>query len=103
MTTLESASFPLTAPSNSLASDAPAARKFVLTMSCLERAGIVHAVTTFLYERGFNIDEHQQFDDSLRQRLHLRTAFSGPAEYSPERLAEEFEPIRERSHRAQAA
>jgi formyltetrahydrofolate deformylase len=62
-------------------------------MSCLERAGIVHAVTTFLYERGFNIDEHQQFDDSLRQRLHLRTAFSGPAEYSPERLAEEFELI----------
>ena len=39
------------------------AQKFVLTLSCVERAGIVQAVTTFLFERGFNIDEHQQFDD----------------------------------------
>ncbi|BAS06790.1 formyltetrahydrofolate deformylase [Arthrobacter sp. Hiyo4] len=53
------------------------AQKFVLTLSCVERAGIVQAVTTFLFERGFNIDEHQQFDDGLRETLHLRTAFSG--------------------------
>src|SRR5438046_6668029 len=71
-------------------------RKFVLTLSCLERAGIVQAVTTFLFERGFNIDEHQQFDDGLRQTLHLRTAFSGSSVYSAERLEEEFRPIAER-------
>ncbi len=72
------------------------AQKFVLTLSCVERAGIVQAVTTFLYERGFNIEEHQQFDDGLRQTLHLRTAFSGPLSYSPERLEEEFSAIAER-------
>lgn len=72
------------------------AQKFVLTLSCIERAGIVHAVTTFLYERGFNIEQHQQFDDGLRQTLHLRTAFSGAAEYSPERLQDEFASIAER-------
>ncbi|MBO1268944.1 formyltetrahydrofolate deformylase [Arthrobacter cavernae] len=72
------------------------AQKFVLTLSCVERAGIVQAVTTFLFERGFNIEEHQQFDDGLRQTLHLRTAFSGPLSYSPERLEEEFSSIAER-------
>ncbi|BCW61491.1 formyltetrahydrofolate deformylase [Arthrobacter sp. StoSoilB22] len=72
------------------------AQKFVLTLSCVERAGIVQAVTTFLFERGFNIEEHQQFDDGLRQTLHLRTAFSGPLSYSPERLEEEFCAIADR-------
>jgi formyltetrahydrofolate deformylase len=74
----------------------PETQKFVLTLSCIERAGIVQAVTTFLFERGFNIDEHQQFDDHLRQTLHLRSAFSGTSAYSPERLQEEFRPIAER-------
>jgi formyltetrahydrofolate deformylase len=78
------------------ASAKPPARKFVLTLSCVERAGIVQAVTTFLFERGFNIEEHQQFDDGLRQTLHLRTAFSGPTEYAPERLEEEFRSIADR-------
>ncbi|WP_026544650.1 formyltetrahydrofolate deformylase [Arthrobacter sp. 35/47] len=71
-------------------------RKFVLTLSCVERAGIVQAVTTFLFERGFNIDEHQQFDDGLRQTLHLRTAFSGSPDYTPERLNKEFSAIADR-------
>lgn len=90
MTVLESAAVPGTGTAESLASGAPGNRKFVLTMSCTERAGIVQAVTTFLYDRGFNIDEHQQFDDGLRQTLHLRTAFSGPAHGTLESLAEEF-------------
>ena len=73
-----------------------ASRKFVLTLTCVERAGIVQAVTTFLFERGFNIEEHQQFDDGLRQILHLRTAFSGPANFETAGLEEEFRPIAER-------
>ena len=68
----------------------------MLTLSCGERAGIVQAVTTFLFERGFNIDEHQQFDDGLRQTLHLRTAFSRSSAYSPDKLEEEFSPIADR-------
>ncbi|MFP3463815.1 formyltetrahydrofolate deformylase [Arthrobacter globiformis] len=70
--------------------------KFVLTLSCVERAGIVQAVTTFLFERGFNIEEHQQFDDGLRQTLHLRTAFSGATDYDLQALEAEFRPIAER-------
>lgn len=72
------------------------AQKLVLTLSCREQAGIVQAVTTFLFERGFNIDEHQQFDDSLRETLHLRTAFSGSASYTPAMLEEEFRGIAQR-------
>lgn len=82
--------------SQSVAVSENQARKFVLTLSCSERAGIVQAVTTFLFEHGFNIDEHQQFDDGLRQTLHLRTEFSGSWLCSPDRLEEEFRPIAER-------
>jgi formyltetrahydrofolate deformylase len=48
-------------------------RTFVLTLSCPQRAGIVHAVTAFLFEHGCDIVEHQQFDDPIRDALFLRT------------------------------
>lgn len=95
MTLVEATPIPRPLPQAD-ASAKPAARKFVLTLSCGERAGIVQAVTTFLFERGFNIEEHQQFDDGLRHTLHLRTAFSGPTEYAPERLEDEFRSIADR-------
>ena len=52
------------------------ARHFTLTLNCPERAGIVHAVTSFLVDHGCDIVEHQQFDDDVRSRLFLRTAFT---------------------------
>jgi formyltetrahydrofolate deformylase len=70
-----------------------ASHRFVLTLACPERPGIVHAVTSFLLERGFNIDEHQQFDDSVRRTLYLRTAFSGDAAPTAAVLTEEFREI----------
>jgi formyltetrahydrofolate deformylase len=92
MTLIETASATATLP----ALKEEHAQKFVLTLSCREQAGIVQAVTTFLFERGFNIDEHQQFDDSLRETLHLRTAFSGSPSYTPSMLEEEFAGIASR-------
>jgi formyltetrahydrofolate deformylase len=50
---------------------------FVLTLACPERPGIVRAVTAFLADRGFDIVEHQQFDDHVSGNLYLRTAFTG--------------------------
>ncbi|WP_168709392.1 formyltetrahydrofolate deformylase [Arthrobacter sp. PAMC25564] len=50
---------------------------FVLTVACPERRGIVHAVSSFLAMRGFDIAEHQQFDDHVSNTLFLRTAFTG--------------------------
>ncbi len=65
--------------------EAPAARsepgtrtaELVLTLACPERPGIVRAVTAFLADRGFDIVEHQQFDDHVSGNLFLRTAFTG--------------------------
>ncbi|MCO4251327.1 formyltetrahydrofolate deformylase [Pseudarthrobacter raffinosi] len=51
--------------------------EFVLTLSCPEQPGIVRAVTAFLADRGFDIVEHQQFDDHVSGNLYLRTAFTG--------------------------
>jgi formyltetrahydrofolate deformylase len=48
---------------------------FVLTLSCPDRPGIVHAVSGFLVERGANIVESQQFGDRLSDRFFMRIAF----------------------------
>jgi formyltetrahydrofolate deformylase len=48
---------------------------YILTLSCSQRPGIVHAVTAFLFQHGCDIVEHQQFDDTIRDALFLRTEF----------------------------
>ena len=54
----------------------PVSSAGVLTLSCPERPGITHAVASFLLDRGLDIVEHQQFDDSQSGVLFLRTAFA---------------------------
>jgi formyltetrahydrofolate deformylase len=66
---------------------------FTLTLSCAERPGIVHAVSTFLFEQGCDIVEHQQFDDPLRGSLFLRTAFVTVEEVDAEQLSAAFGPV----------
>jgi formyltetrahydrofolate deformylase len=53
--------------------------RHVLTLSCLNQPGIVHAVTSVLVDGGCDITEHQQFDDSVHGRLFLRTCFEAPS------------------------
>jgi formyltetrahydrofolate deformylase len=48
---------------------------YILTLSCSQRPGIVHAVTAFLFQHDCDIVEHQQFDDTTRDALFLRTEF----------------------------
>jgi formyltetrahydrofolate deformylase len=66
---------------------------FTLTLSCQERPGIVHAVTSLLFEHGCDIVEHQQFDDALRGQLFLRTAFVCSGDTDADRLSEAFQPV----------
>jgi formyltetrahydrofolate deformylase len=68
---------------------------FILTLSCDERPGIVHAVTAFLFENGCDIVEHQQFDDAARGHLFLRTAFVCATETDVERLTAAFRTVAE--------
>ncbi|TRW85486.1 formyltetrahydrofolate deformylase [Mycolicibacterium sp. 018/SC-01/001] len=51
---------------------------FTLTLSCAQRPGIVHAVSSFLFSRRYDIVEHQQFDDDVSQSIFLRTTFCCP-------------------------
>jgi formyltetrahydrofolate deformylase len=68
---------------------------YTLTLSCSERPGIVHAVSSFLFQHGCDIVEHQQFDDAVRGQLFLRTAFVCAEDADPERLSAEFGPVAE--------
>jgi formyltetrahydrofolate deformylase len=66
---------------------------FTLTLSCEERPGIVHAVSSFLFEHGCDIVEHQQFDDALRGQLFLRTAFVCSRDTDAGRLSADFQAV----------
>lgn len=48
----------------------------MLTLSCRNRAGIVAAVATQLYEHGLNILESQQFDDIEEGTFFMRVVFN---------------------------
>ncbi|MFG1344952.1 formyltetrahydrofolate deformylase [Xanthobacter autotrophicus DSM 431] len=52
------------------------AEPFILTLSCPNRPGIVAGVSTFLFEKGCNILEAQQFDDTETGRFFMRVVFN---------------------------
>ena len=54
--------------------------RYVLTISCPNRPGIVAAVSTALFEGGFNILDAQQFDDVETGAFFMRVAFNVVAE-----------------------
>ncbi len=46
--------------------------EYVLTLSCGDRAGIVHAVSAYLHESGCNVLDSQQFADRVAGRFFMR-------------------------------
>ncbi len=69
---------------------------FVLTLSCPDRPGIVHAVSGYLVEHGANIVESQQFGDRLTSRFFMRIAFTTATLTDPAPLREAFADTAER-------
>jgi len=65
----------------------------ILTLSCADQPGITARVTSFLYERGCNIIEAQQFNDragnEAGDRFFMRVAFD-PGGIDSGRLGAEF-------------
>jgi formyltetrahydrofolate deformylase len=53
-------------------------RTFILTLACVDRPGIVAAVTTELAALGANIAESNQFWDRETGRFFMRLAFTAP-------------------------
>ena len=49
---------------------------FILTLSCPDRTGIVHAVSGFLLERGGNIEEAAQYNDHDTGLFFMRVQFA---------------------------
>ncbi|WP_447726583.1 formyltetrahydrofolate deformylase [Sphingomonas koreensis] len=54
-------------------------RRYVLTLSCVDRPGLVAAVTQSLFANGGNIVEARQFDDSETGRFFMRVVFEATA------------------------
>jgi formyltetrahydrofolate deformylase len=53
--------------------------RYVLTLVCPDRIGIVHAVAGFLAERRCNIRDSQQFGDPTTGKFFMRVHFEGEA------------------------
>ena len=49
---------------------------YILTLSCLDRMGIVHAVSGFLLERQGNIEEAAQYNDPATGLFFMRVQFA---------------------------
>jgi formyltetrahydrofolate deformylase len=68
--------------------------EFVLTVSCPDAVGIVHAVSGFVANLGGDIRDSQQFGDFATERFFMRAHFSVAAR--AEQLRAAFEPLGER-------
>ena len=49
---------------------------YILTLSCPDRTGLVHAVSGFLLERGGNIEEAAQYNDPATGLFFMRVRFA---------------------------
>ena len=64
---------------------------FTLTLTCAQRPGIVHAVSSFLLHQNCDISEHKQFDDTENGAFFLRTSFVPTDEVDTEALTSRFQ------------
>jgi formyltetrahydrofolate deformylase len=71
--------------------------QFVLTLSCPDKQGIVHAVSSYLFMTGCNIVDSQQFGDQdtglFFMRVHFSAETSGYASGGAEKLRASFAAI----------
>jgi len=70
--------------------------KYVLTLSCQNRPGIVAAVSTHLFEHGGDIREAQQFDDPETGKFFARIAFDLAGDAGIDALRAQFAGIAEK-------
>lgn len=73
-----------------------ASNEYILTISCPDRPGIVHAVTGFLAQHDLNIVDSQQFGDPTSKKFFMRVHFapvSSTSTDSVENLKASFEEV----------
>ncbi|MGW4384029.1 formyltetrahydrofolate deformylase [Kitasatospora sp. NPDC004531] len=64
--------------------------QYVLTLSCPDRQGIVHAVSSYLFMTGCNIVDSQQFGDAGTGLFFMRVHFTAEQPVSAEKLRASF-------------
>jgi len=65
---------------------------YILTLSCPDKPGIVHAITGVLSSRGLNILDLRQFSDPTSNRFFMRVHF-GPTDLPVEELRAPFDAL----------
>jgi formyltetrahydrofolate deformylase len=67
---------PWTSRANANGSNDMSTDHIILTLSCVNKPGIVAAVSTYLFESGFNILEANQFDDTETHWFFMRVVLN---------------------------
>ncbi|MDK1472563.1 formyltetrahydrofolate deformylase [Streptomyces sp. 549] len=75
-----------------------AADQYVLTLSCPDKQGIVHAVSSYLFMTGCNIEDSQQFGDHDTGLFFMRVHFSAESPVTLEKLRASFAAIGDSFH-----
>ncbi|CAD5960291.1 MULTISPECIES: formyltetrahydrofolate deformylase [Streptomyces] len=77
------------------ASDTALPEQYVLTLSCPDKQGIVHAVSSYLFMTGCNIEDSQQFGDHDTGLFFMRVHFSADSTVTVDKLRASFAAIGE--------
>ncbi|MEV4438116.1 formyltetrahydrofolate deformylase [Streptomyces sp. NPDC049577] len=64
--------------------------QYVLTLSCPDRRGIVHAVSSYLFMTGCNIEDSRQFGDQDTGLFFMRVHFAAEPPVTVEKLRASF-------------
>ncbi|MEU3985504.1 formyltetrahydrofolate deformylase [Streptomyces sp. NPDC026672] len=74
------------------------ADQYVLTVTCPDKQGIVHAVSSYLFMTGCNIEDSQQFGDHDTGLFFMRVHFSAEPPVTLEKLRASFAAIGDSFH-----
>ena len=74
------------------------AGQYVLTLSCPDKQGIVHAVSSYLFMTGCNIEDSQQFGDHDTGLFFMRVHFSADEQVTVDKLRASFTAIGDAFH-----
>ncbi|MFE2289366.1 formyltetrahydrofolate deformylase [Streptomyces sp. NPDC059443] len=70
-----------------------ASQQYVLTLSCPDKQGIVHAVSSYLFMTGCNIEDSRQFGDRDTGLFFMRVHFTADAPVTVDKLRASFAAI----------
>lgn len=79
--------------SDDLQPQTPAPQQYVLTLSCPDKQGIVHAVSSYLFMTGCNIEDSRQFGDRDTGLFFMRVHFTADDPVTVEKLRASFAAI----------